>query len=127
MYFQDPPDKQAYYTQVWALARQIPLGRIATYGQLAKLIPAPSDIDPNVYRTSSPRWVGNAMAACPDDVPWQRVLNAQGKISDRRGAARQKALLQLEDVEFLNDRVDLSYYQWAGPNMPDAPRQPRLF
>ena len=38
------------------------------------------------YIALSPRWVGSATASCPDDVPWQRVINAQGKISGRPGA-----------------------------------------
>ena len=54
------------------------------------------------------------MAACPDDVPWQRVINSQGKISDRPGAAKQRKLLMQEGLEFLKDKIDLKKYGWNG-------------
>jgi alkylated DNA nucleotide flippase Atl1 len=44
------------------------------------------DIEPKDYAALGSRWAGNAMAACPDDVPWQPVINSQGKISKRSGA-----------------------------------------
>jgi methylated-DNA-protein-cysteine methyltransferase-like protein len=58
------------------------------------------------------------MAACPADVPWQRVINAQGKISVRKGGGslEQRALLEAEGVEFDDrERVDLARYGWPGP------------
>ena len=60
---------EAFYQQVWQMARQIPLGRVATYGQLAQLIPCPADATPDDYQAFGARWVGSAMAACPTDVP----------------------------------------------------------
>jgi methylated-DNA-protein-cysteine methyltransferase-like protein len=79
------------------------------------------------YKAFGPRWVGGAMAACPDDVPWQRVINSQGKISERRGAKRQRQLLEEEGVVFVNDKVDLKGYMWRGPGQEDEPRQGKLF
>ena len=76
-----PPNKEIYYEQVWALVRQVPVGRVATYGQIAKLIPKPEVVSAEDYKMASAQWVGLAMAACPDDVPWQRVINSQGKIA----------------------------------------------
>jgi methylated-DNA-protein-cysteine methyltransferase-like protein len=67
------------------------------------------------------------MAACPDDVPWQRVINSQGKISQRPGAERQRQLLETEGIPFVKDKVDLKLYQWHGPDQEDEPRQARLF
>lgn len=122
-----PPDQQAYYEQVWHLVRQVPQGKVATYGQIAQLIPPPAGIDLQEYKAFSPRWVGSAMAACPDDVPWQRVINSQGKISERPGAQRQRHLLEEEEILFVKDRVDLKAYQWRGPGQEDEPRQARLF
>jgi methylated-DNA-protein-cysteine methyltransferase-like protein len=62
------------------------------------------------------RWVGSAMAQCPDDVPWQRVINSQGKISIRKnsdGHLLQKKMLEDEGIEFdKKDRIDLSRYGW---------------
>jgi methylated-DNA-protein-cysteine methyltransferase-like protein len=71
------------------------------------------------YLAWGARWVGGAMAACPADVPWQRVINAQGKISIRKGAGslEQRALLEAEGVDFdERERVDLARYGWDGPS-----------
>ena len=68
------------------------------------------------------------MAACPDDVPWQRVINSQGKISQRPGAQRQKELLLEEGVVFdEKERIDLKKYGWSGSDTGDEVRQERLF
>ena len=59
------------------------------------------------------------MSACPEDVPWQRVINAQGKISLRKGAGylRQRQLLEDEGIVFdQKERVDLKRYSWSGPD-----------
>lgn len=122
-----PPNPQSYYEQVWQIVRQVPLGRVVTYGQIAQLIPSPAGIDPQEYKAFGPRWVGEAMAASPGDVPWQRVINSQGKISQRPGAQRQRQLLEEEGILFTKDKIDLKLYQWRGPNQPDEPRQARLF
>lgn len=116
--FTSPPDPQSFRLQVWEIVRQIPEGQVATYGQIATLIPVPLGLSPNDYRAFGPRWVGGAMAACPPDVPWQRVINAQGKISLRKGSgeSEQRALLEDEGV-FFDDRqrVDLKRFGWKGP------------
>jgi methylated-DNA-protein-cysteine methyltransferase related protein len=122
-----PPDPEAYYRQVWHLARQIPPGKVATYGQIAQMLTPPVGVEPEVYKAFGPRWVGSAMAACPPDVPWQRVINAQGKISKRPGAERQRQLLEQEGILFVKDKVDLKLYNWRGPGEEDEPRQARLF
>jgi methylated-DNA-protein-cysteine methyltransferase-like protein len=122
-----PPDQQAYYEVVWQLVRQVPPGKVATYGQVAQMIPLPPGVDAEDYKAFGPRWVGSAMAACPDDVPWQRVINAQGKISERPGAQRQRQLLEAEGILFVKDKVDLKVYQWHGPGQEDEPKQAKLF
>lgn len=127
MRYTSPPNQQNYYEQVWQLVRQVPHGKVVTYGQIAQWLPLPMGVEPQEYKTFSPRWVGDAMAACPDDVPWQRVINAQGKISERPGSQRQRRLLEEEGVVFVNDKVDLKRYQWLGPDQPDEPQQVALF
>ena len=130
MRFTTPPNQQAYYEQVWQLVRQIPRGKVAAYGQIALMIPPPAGVEIEAYKAFGPRWVGGAMAACPDDVPWQRVINSQGKISPRPGGAeKQRQLLEQEGVEFdAKDRVDLKKYGWKGLNEEDVePEQPNLF
>ena len=114
MKFTSPPARHEFNERVWQLARRIPLGRVATYGQLALMLKPPPGIEDSTYRAFGPRWVGGAMAACPDDVPWQRVINSQGKISARPGAAEQRKLLQDEGVKFIKDRIDLKKYGWDG-------------
>ena len=129
MRYTTPPNQQAYYEQVWQLVRQIPHGKVASYGQIALMLPPPNGVEFDAYRAFGPRWVGGAMAACPDDVPWQRVINSQGKISERAGAERQRLLLEQEGVEFdAKDRVDLKKYGWGGLNEDNVePQQPTLF
>lgn len=127
MNYTPPPNPQTYYQQVWQLIRQVPYGKVVTYGQIAQMIPPPAGFELQDYKAFAPRWVGEAMAACPGDVPWQRVINAQGKISQRPGAERQRQLLEEEGIPFVKDKIDLKLYQWHGSGQEDEPRQARLF
>ncbi|MFO7766248.1 MAG: MGMT family protein [Pelovirga sp.] len=81
------------YQRIYALVKQIPPGQVASYGTLARMV------------GTTPRVVGFALAALPDqsDVPWQRVINRQGRISagkDSDRATLQQALLAAEGVCF---------------------------
>lgn len=128
MRYSSPPDPKAFAQQVYALVRRIPLGQVATYGQIALMILPPAGISADDYRRVGAIWVGGAMANAPDDVPWQRVINSQGKISLRPGLgpAAQRNLLEQEGVLFDDrDRVDLRTFGWR-PD-PEAPTQPNLF
>ena len=128
MQFTSPPNQDAYYAQVWDLVRQVPYGKVVSYGQIAKMLPPPQGVEIEAYAAFSPRWVGGAMANCPDDVPWQRVINSQGKISQRPGAQRQKEFLLDEGVIFdEKGRVDLKEFGWNGSDQDDEVRQERLF
>ena len=96
-----------FFQTVYEIARQIPAGRVATYGQLALLAGSP--------RAS--RVVGSAMAACRDDsVPCHRVVDRFGGTKtafDTLAPGTQRMLLEAEGVGFLSDgRVDLANYQW---------------
>jgi methylated-DNA-protein-cysteine methyltransferase-like protein len=98
------------YERVYALVRVIPAGQVATYGQLARLAGCTA------------RVAGYAMAAArpADEVPWQRVINSQGRVSQRRegadGDVRQRRMLEKEGVIFdAYDRVDLAAFTWPGP------------
>ena len=115
--FTSPPDQQGFRIHVWEIVRMIPFGKVATYGQIAKLVMMPMGIPEHDFRAFAPRWVGGAMAACPADVPWQRVINAQGKISLKgKDKSLQQELLEAEGVIF-DDRqqVDLKSFGWYGP------------
>ena len=127
MGFTSPPNPTQYNQQVWALVRQIPAGKVATYGTIAGLIPPPQNMNLVDYRGWGARWVGGAMARCPADVPWQRVVNSQGKISLKRGGPyeRQQGLLQEEGVVFgPGGRIDLERFGWEGPDQPGADSSP---
>ena len=104
---------ERFFADVYALVRQVPAGRVVTYGQIA------------VYlgRLQGARTVGWAMRAAPEGVPWQRVINSQGRISttgrDPGDVAHQRALLEAEGIVFSPEgRVDLRIYQWEGPVFP---------
>jgi len=115
--FASPPDPIIFNNQVWEIVRQVPPGKVTTYGQIAKMIPPPGDMPQRSYDAFGPRWVGGALAACPDDVPWQRVINSQGKISLRPGVEEQHRLLEEEDVEFNESgKVDFERFGWNGPD-----------
>lgn len=110
------PDKMVFNNSVWELVRQIPYGKVATYGQIAGLLSPPAGVAEKTYRAFGPRWVGSAMAACPQDVPWHRVINSQGRISLRGGGdTNQRQLLEEEGIIFdERERVDLKQFQWDG-------------
>jgi methylated-DNA-protein-cysteine methyltransferase related protein len=117
--FVSPPNPKAFNALVWDIVRQVPAGKVVTYGQVAALIPTPDGMTLRDYEAFGARWVGGAMAACPDDVPWQRVINAQGKISLRQAANRQRELLEAEGVIFDGrQRVDLKHFGWSGSMKP---------
>src|SRR5512140_1050159 len=118
MQYTTPPNQQAYYEQVWNLVRQIPRGKVAAYGQIALMLPPPNGVEFEAYKAFGPRWVGGAMANCPDDVPWQRVINSQGKISPRPGAEDQRKRLEAEHIVFdEHNRINLKINRWE-PNKP---------
>ncbi len=100
------------YERIYAVVRRIPPGKVATYGQIALIVGG-----------CTARMVGYAMAALPydTDVPWQRVINRQGKISPRVGgesSAYQRQLLEAEGVGFDPKKhcVDFSEVGWLGPD-----------
>jgi methylated-DNA-protein-cysteine methyltransferase-like protein len=102
--------------------RRIPPGKVIPYGKVALLLPPIPDVNLRDLETMGARWVGGAMAACPADVPWQRVINAQGKISLSNPVARQRQrdLLEAEGVEFdAHERIDLKRFGWDGKLTPD--------
>ncbi len=102
------PQARAFFPRVYDIVRQVPRGKVTTYGDVAQLVGQGCDA----------RIVGYAMAACPADVPWQRVINAQGKISPRSGdgPAKQQMRLEAEGIEFdARGKIDLKRFRWAGP------------
>ena len=114
-----PANRIAYFELVLELVRQIPMGRVSTYGRLAAYLLPPAGMNLRVYEVRGARMVGGAMAACPADVPWQRVINSQGKVSQRKGdgGEKQRMILEAEGIIFDDrERVDLSVFGWEGPS-----------
>jgi methylated-DNA-protein-cysteine methyltransferase-like protein len=94
---------------ILAAVRAIPRGRVATYGQIARL----------AGLGGQARRVGYALAALParSGVPWHRVVNAEGRISMRSGDRSveilQRRLLEREGVRFgSTERIDLTRFRW---------------
>ena len=115
--FSSPPNPKAFNSLVWDIVRQVPPGKVSTYGQVASMIPPPGTLNLKDYEAFGARWVGGAMAACPDDVPWQRVINSQAKISPRPGAEKQRMLLEQEGVKFdERGKINFELFGWNGPD-----------
>ena len=104
---------ESVYQKMLMVVREIPPGRVATYGQIAWIVGA-----------ASPRMAGYALGGLSEDtdVPWQRVVNRHGGISPRGdplATDRQRKRLIEEGIKFQPDgRIDLDRYGWAGPD-PD--------
>lgn len=89
--------------QVLQVIHRIPRGKVATYGQIARLAGLPNQS----------RLVGRILSRLPQGtrLPWHRVINSQGRISNP-GADRQRERLEAEGITLLNGRVRLRDYQW---------------
>lgn len=117
------PASSTRYARIYAVIRRIPEGQVATYGQVAALAGIPRHA----------RQVGYALHAPPDgtDVPWQRVINARGKVSARSSGpwreGYQRHLLEEEGVAFdAGGRVDLARFRWEPEARPHSrPRRER--
>lgn len=100
------------FSEIYQLVKMIPCGKVATYGQVARLVGRPRHV----------RQVGYALSALGNqqshelEVPWHRVVNARGEISARAHPDYenyQRVLLEDEGVEFgLKGRIRLACYQW---------------
>lgn len=94
-----------YFRRVWAVVRRIPRGRVATYGQVARLAGFPG----------AARQVAWALRGAPPSagLPWQRVLGAGGKIRlPGPAGAEQRLRLEAEGVAFAGARARLDRHQW---------------
>lgn len=95
------------YEKIYEVVKQIPKGKVATYGQVAAL-------------AGNPRWarvVGYALHVNPDPniIPCYRVVNREGRLSDAfafGGVNQQKQLLEADGIEVDDNYVNLEIYQW---------------
>ncbi|HTK82112.1 MAG TPA: MGMT family protein [Bacteroidota bacterium] len=100
------------YLRIWQAVRKIPKGRVSTYGAIA-----------DVCRLwGQARLVGYALHNLPhgSEVPWQRVINAQGKISFPKNSdmyVLQRRLLRSEGIVFKGEKTSLLTYGWRTHNI----------
>jgi methylated-DNA-protein-cysteine methyltransferase related protein len=102
-----------FYEQVYDVVRRIPPGKVTSYGRVAQMLGRPN----------AARAVGYALSSLKDKeyhnvVPWQRVVNSQGRISivNREHTAQHQAdLLRAEGVAVSEQlTIDLDQYLWEG-------------
>ncbi len=100
-------ERAPVYPRILNVVRQVPYGQVATYGQIALVV-----------GDCTPRMVGYCLASLDfdSDIPWQRIINYQGKVSPRstgHGSQVQRELLEEEGVEFdARGRVSFRKYGW---------------
>ncbi len=102
------------YDDIYAIVQQIPVGRVATYGQVAEL----------ANLAGKARLVGYALYRVDlrlSDIPWHRVINARGEISQspfRYGTDDlQRSLLEEEGIQFSPEgKINLHRYRWQPPH-----------
>ena len=95
---------ESIYQKIYNTVKQIPYGRVVTYGQIAQMVD-----------NCTARMVGYALAATPEDIeiPWHRVINSQGRISMITFKDLQQKLLESEGIEFdRSGRINLKKYRW---------------
>ena len=87
-----------FYQQVYSIVEKVPLGKVVSYGQIAR----------ELGRPRAAREVGWAMRHCPEHLPWQRVVMADGSVAGGAYANIRREMLEAEGVVFLLDgRVDM--------------------
>jgi methylated-DNA-protein-cysteine methyltransferase-like protein len=110
-----------YRERVYEIVRQIPRGRVMTYGQIAEIL----------GEGYTPRTVGFVMHAAETDVPWQRVINSQGSCSTEKLTLpqnKQQLILESEGIAFDDKgRCNLKRYRWHPGRLNEEEEQPSLF
>lgn len=112
----------SFYEQVYAVVRRIPRGQVSSYGRIAAMLGRPR----------AARAVGYALNALSDkrddpayqNIPWQRVVNSQGRISivnREKSANRQAELLREEGVDVSEElKIDLDVFLWEGLHLVEV-------
>lgn len=95
------------YRTIWSVVEMIPKGKVATYGQIARVCKLGGQA----------RLVGYALHNLPHglEVPWWRVINAQGRISfpvNSPSGKRQRTLLEKEGIAFVKGKINLNNDAW---------------
>ncbi len=117
----NPANDKNYRERVYEIVRQIPAGRVMTYGQIAIIL----------GEGYTPRTVGYVMhGADSEKVPWQRVMNSQGKCSTDKltiPISLQQNMLEAEGVVFdAKGRCELKHFLWFPEHLEPGETQPSL-
>ncbi|HXD29615.1 MAG TPA: MGMT family protein [Pyrinomonadaceae bacterium] len=106
-----------YRERVYKLVARIPRGKVMTYGQLAAIL----------GEGYTPRTVGFVMHSAEGDLPWHRVINAQGACSTGGlllPTNKQQLMLEREGVKFdERGRCDLQRYAWMTKTRPKTSKK----
>ena len=107
-----------FYKQVYLVAQAIPKGKVTSYGRIAKMLGRPHAARAVGYALSSLKDAKSNDPFTSANVPWQRIVNSQGRISIRHRevtANKQAMLLREEGVDVdENGRINLDSYLWTG-------------
>ena len=101
-------DKSDFYSKVYHVVRQIPCGKVTTFGEIGKILGL----------RSSARMVGwalNALSGKSTDIPAHRVVNRNGDLTGARffdTPTLMRELLEQEGIEFIDDRVNIKKHFW---------------
>jgi methylated-DNA-protein-cysteine methyltransferase related protein len=110
--------ESSVFSQVYEIVRTIPRGKVATYGQISRLMD-------ERLSAAAVGWALRAVPASDPPIPWHRVINSRGGVSTERLLSHapnlQRNLLEAEGVVFnAQDFIDLTIFQWR----PDEPKEP---
>ncbi|HMS55093.1 MAG TPA: MGMT family protein [Fimbriimonadaceae bacterium] len=93
--------------ELWTLLAKVPAGRVVAYGELGRALKNPA----------SGYMVGRAMAACPPELPWWRVVGKSGALPihkrDPHLAMEQQERLRAEGIDFQDNIVDMARFGWV--------------
>ena len=98
-------DHKSFFDKVYEIVAKVPYGQVVSYGQIARMLGNPK----------AARTVGWALCVCPEELPWQRVVRADGSVAGGEFAEVRSAILREENVIFLpNGCVDMEKCEWDG-------------
>jgi methylated-DNA-protein-cysteine methyltransferase-like protein len=95
----------SFKDRVLAVVKQIPRGRVMTYGQIAALCGNPR----------AARIVGGIAHNADQNLPWQRVVNKQGGTAAGYpgGVSGHQQVLEQEGLKFTNGKIDIEGLRWT--------------
>jgi len=95
--------EKSFFQAVYDIVAKIPAGKVLSYGQIAMMLNKPR----------AARQVGWAMSSCPEGLPWQRVVMADGSITGGEYSDMRRTMLEDEGVAFRPDgRVNMAESVW---------------